>query len=254
MSLGHPGAFFLVASIPLAFDHSPRLVRRNARPAAAPLHRRPAGVRPVPACPAEPAAALVVPRSGRRPGRVERSRCSSARAHAPVAHAGDRAAQAALRSGVRPHVDLSVLGLVLAAGVRHRVSDRRAAVASPTRSTCLLGWSRRDTYTLGFGPFPIVLSTNLFLWFKAGLVLSAVPDDRGRVRCQGIHPVEQGRAPGAHLQSVVVHADDLLARAHSDGHERHHLGPGHRHHAVLSARTCTCSSSWLRCRGNSCSA
>jgi tetratricopeptide (TPR) repeat protein len=31
----------------------------------------------------------------------------------------------------------------------------------------LLTWSRRDTYTLGFGPFPIILSTNLFLWFKA---------------------------------------------------------------------------------------
>ena len=30
----------------------------------------------------------------------------------------------------------------------------------------LLSWSRRDTYTLGFGPFPIILSTNLFLWFK----------------------------------------------------------------------------------------
>jgi hypothetical protein len=30
----------------------------------------------------------------------------------------------------------------------------------------LLGWSRRDTYTLGFGPFPIILSTNLFLWFR----------------------------------------------------------------------------------------
>ena len=30
----------------------------------------------------------------------------------------------------------------------------------------LLSWSRRDTYTLGFGPFPIVLSMNLFLWFK----------------------------------------------------------------------------------------
>ena len=30
----------------------------------------------------------------------------------------------------------------------------------------LLGWSRRDTYTLGFGPFPIILSTNLFLWFE----------------------------------------------------------------------------------------
>lgn len=31
----------------------------------------------------------------------------------------------------------------------------------------LLSWSRRDSYTLGFGPFPIIFSTNLFLWFKA---------------------------------------------------------------------------------------
>ena len=30
----------------------------------------------------------------------------------------------------------------------------------------LLGWSRRDTYTFGFGPFPIIFSTNLFLWFR----------------------------------------------------------------------------------------
>jgi len=30
----------------------------------------------------------------------------------------------------------------------------------------LLSWSRRGTYALGFGPFPIILSTNLFLWFK----------------------------------------------------------------------------------------
>src|SRR5437867_536334 len=30
----------------------------------------------------------------------------------------------------------------------------------------LLSWSRRDTYTLGFLPFPIVFSTNLFLSFK----------------------------------------------------------------------------------------
>jgi hypothetical protein len=27
-------------------------------------------------------------------------------------------------------------------------------------------WWRRDAWVLGFGPFPIVLSTNLFLWFK----------------------------------------------------------------------------------------
>ena len=30
----------------------------------------------------------------------------------------------------------------------------------------LLAWSRREAYALGFGPFPIVFSTNLFLWFK----------------------------------------------------------------------------------------
>lgn len=30
----------------------------------------------------------------------------------------------------------------------------------------LLTWSRRDRWTLGFGPFPIVFSINLFLWFK----------------------------------------------------------------------------------------
>jgi hypothetical protein len=31
----------------------------------------------------------------------------------------------------------------------------------------LLAWSRRDVYTLGFGPVPVVFSINLFLWFKA---------------------------------------------------------------------------------------
>jgi hypothetical protein len=30
----------------------------------------------------------------------------------------------------------------------------------------LLSWSRRDVWRLGFGPFPIILSTNLFLWFR----------------------------------------------------------------------------------------
>ena len=30
----------------------------------------------------------------------------------------------------------------------------------------LLAWSRGDDYVLGFGPFPIIFSTNLFLWFK----------------------------------------------------------------------------------------
>jgi hypothetical protein len=30
----------------------------------------------------------------------------------------------------------------------------------------LLAWSRKEDYQLGWGPFPIVFSTNLFLWFK----------------------------------------------------------------------------------------
>ena len=30
----------------------------------------------------------------------------------------------------------------------------------------LLCWSRRDKWMLGFGPIPIILSTNLFLWFR----------------------------------------------------------------------------------------
>lgn len=30
----------------------------------------------------------------------------------------------------------------------------------------LLSWSRRDDYTLGFAPFPVIFSINLFLWFK----------------------------------------------------------------------------------------
>ena len=30
----------------------------------------------------------------------------------------------------------------------------------------LLSWSRREHYVLGFGPFPIIFSTNLFLWFR----------------------------------------------------------------------------------------
>jgi len=30
----------------------------------------------------------------------------------------------------------------------------------------LLAWSRSEEYRLGFGPFPIILSINLFLWFK----------------------------------------------------------------------------------------
>ena len=32
--------------------------------------------------------------------------------------------------------------------------------------TMLLSWSRGNSHTLGFGPFPVILSINLFLWFR----------------------------------------------------------------------------------------
>ena len=38
--------------------------------------------------------------------------------------------------------------------------------SSPTPSTCCCPGRARQPYGLGFGPFPIVFSTNLFLWFK----------------------------------------------------------------------------------------
>jgi TPR repeat protein len=43
----------------------------------------------------------------------------------------------------------------------------------------LLAWSRRDTYALGFGPFPVIFSTNLFLrfhddWFYLQFLMVAV--------------------------------------------------------------------------------
>ena len=118
----------------------------------------------------------------------------------------------------------------------------------------LLSWSRRDTYTLGFGPFPIIFSTNLFLWFRAGLVLSAVCDDRGRLRREGIHPLEQGRPAGAHLQSVLVHAGDFFARrCLLTGASDITWGQEIATHSSIR-RTCTCSCFWSRCPDSSSSA
>ena len=45
----------------------------------------------------------------------------------------------------------------------------------------LLAWSRRDTYTIGFGPVPVIFSTNLFLWFRPDwfYLQQGVPAARG---------------------------------------------------------------------------
>ena len=53
----------------------------------------------------------------------------------------------------------------------HQVYDAAPLIAAQLvfayALDALLSWSRRDTYTFGFGPFPIIFSTNLFLWFKS---------------------------------------------------------------------------------------
>jgi hypothetical protein len=43
-----------------------------------------------------------------------------------------------------------------------------AQVAFAYAFDMLVCWARRDTWILGFGLFPIVFSTNLFLWFRTG--------------------------------------------------------------------------------------
>ena len=88
----------------------------------------------------------------------------------------------------------------------------------------LLGWSRRDTYTLGFGPFPVILSINLFLlfkqdWFYLQFVLVAL----GFAGKELISWNKEGR-PRTHLQPVVVPACSIFARSDFYRHDRRDLG------------------------------
>jgi len=50
--------------------------------------------------------------------------------------------------------------------VYHDVSLIAAQIVFAYALDMLVCWARRDKWVLGFGPVPIVLSTNLFLWFK----------------------------------------------------------------------------------------
>jgi TPR repeat protein len=50
--------------------------------------------------------------------------------------------------------------------VYHYIPLILAQIAFVYALDMLVCWSRRDLWVLGFGPIPIVLSTNLFLWFK----------------------------------------------------------------------------------------
>ena len=63
--------------------------------------------------------------------------------------------------------------------LRHAAALIAAQIVFAYLFDMLLSWSRRGTYTLGFGPFPIIYSTNLFLrfhddWFYLQFVMVAV--------------------------------------------------------------------------------
>ena len=88
----------------------------------------------------------------------------------------------------------------------------------------LLSWTRRGKFVLGFGPFPIIYSTNLFLrfrddWFYLQFLMVA-----DRVPGEGTDPVGTRRPARPHLQPVVIPARAVLAGPDRDRHLVHHLG------------------------------
>ena len=105
----------------------------------------------------------------------------------------------------------------------------------------LLAWSRRDTYTLGFGPFPVVFSTNLFLWFKPEwFFLQFAMLAVGFAAKELIRWTRDGRSR-PHLQPFVVSAGGLLTRADSHRHERPDAGDRTSPSASSTRHTCTCA-------------
>jgi hypothetical protein len=89
----------------------------------------------------------------------------------------------------------------------------------------LLCWSRRDRWRLGFGPLPIIFSTNLFLWFKDDwfffqfLMVATGALGKELIRWQN------GWKKYPHLQSFRIFAVGLLRRADPHRDDGVHLGP-----------------------------
>ena len=102
-----------------------------------------------------------------------------------------RAAEAALSPGVRAGVGVALLGVVLAAGLRRRPAAGRAgALCVRVRHAAGLV-APRHVY-IWVWSVPGYLQHQFVSLVQAGLVLPAILDDRGRVRREGIHPLEQG--------------------------------------------------------------
>ena len=82
----------------------------------------------------------------------------------------------------------------------------------------LLTWSRRDAYALGFGPFPVIFSINLFLWFKPDwFYLQFLMVALGFAAKELIRWDKEGRRVH-HLQPVVVSARGVFACPAPHGH------------------------------------
>jgi hypothetical protein len=77
----------------------------------------------------------------------------------------------------------------------------------------LLAWSRRDDYTFGFGPFPVIFSINLFLWFRPDwFYMQFLLVALGFAAKELIRWEKDGQAR-AHLQPVVVPTRPIFSLA-----------------------------------------
>ena len=180
------------------------------------------------------AAVLVAVRGGRFPGCVERAACVRPDAPAPVPDRRDRPPPPALRPGARAGLDLPVLGVALARGVRLRASDRGAAALCVRVRHAARVLAPRQPHAR-FRPVPGRLQHQPVPVVQGRLVLFPIRADCGRVRRQGADPLEQGGTAGPHLQPLVVAARRLLPGAAADRNLEHHLGLRNRQHAELRA-------------------
>ena len=99
----------------------------------------------------------------------------------------------------------------------------------------LLTWSRRERYVLGFGPFPIIFSINLFMWFKPEwFALQFLMVAVGFAVKEFVRWNKDGRR--AHIFNPSSFPLGLFALGLiPDRRHRHHLGAGNRGDADLPA-------------------
>ena len=116
---------------------------------------------------------------------------------------------------------------------RRRSSPRSSS--SPTPSTCCSPGRGATPTRSASVPFPVIFSINLFLWFKPDwFYLQFLMVALGFAAKELIRWNRDGRRVHIFNPSSFPLAVFSLG-ADPDGRERHHLGPGDRDHAVLSA-------------------